>query len=154
MQVFQDELLRDLARLLHLKPLDNRETGLLLGNRQHRPLHQGIHHAVLYRLGARRRWAGVKEEQGALLLSVVGMFVAVKGEARLRAGNRLRKVGNRARVGRFGDKLDGLGGWIDFLLQLARYSSLLFTPVFSSSSNIHVSTNRSCVCLLRCLHFH
>lgn len=99
MQVVQNQLLRHLTRLLHLKPLRDREASLLLRNRQHRPLHQGIHHAVLDGLGAGRCWAGVKEEKGALLRAVVCMFVAVKGKARLGARNRLREVGNRARAG-------------------------------------------------------
>ena len=83
MQILQNRLLGNLTRVLHLKLLLELESRLALSNLEHGTLHQGIHHAELDGLVSGRRRAGVEEEHGTRLGTVVRVSVAVEGEPRL-----------------------------------------------------------------------
>lgn len=95
MQIIRDTLLRNLAGILDLELLLQRQAGFGLSNRDHRTLHKGVHHPVLDRLGATSR-ASVEEQNGALLGAVVGVLVPVEGEARFRGRDGVDKVSDVA----------------------------------------------------------
>jgi hypothetical protein len=115
MQVVQNRLLGNLTGVLHLKLLLELEPSLALGDLENGTLHQRVHHAEFDGLVAGRRRAGVEEEHGTRLGTVVCVGKAVKGEPRLGRRVGLCQFCNAARRGCLGNELHHLSRGVNFL---------------------------------------
>lgn len=121
MQLPQHPILRDLARLLHLKLLVDIQS-LPARHLEHGPLHQRVQHALLDgHAPAVGAGVGVEEEDGRLLGAVVRVRVPEESEAWLGGGDGLDEVGDGRwvrRRRRRRDELDGFGCGVDFLWKM------------------------------------